>query len=147
MNVVTSEFRQVVERLISKLKPTDFIDAEEKRLSQEFHTLPLGISLWSYGFLTSDGELVETDWEPDEILRTKNIQEVTCAIAIAARRFPQLKAFIPSQPKDSIVCPACQGTKLWGTNTTTGEPARCVFCAGLGWRYNLENVNTKLSHK
>lgn len=136
MNPVTSEFRQVVERLINKLQPTDYINAEEQRLAEDFHALPLGISLWSYGFLTPDGELVQTEWEPDEISRTKNIQEVTCAIVIAARRFPQLECFIPAQPKESIVCPACQGTKLFGTNVVTGEPSRCVVCAGLGWRYN-----------
>jgi hypothetical protein len=137
MNLITSEFRKAVEQLIKALKPEDYINPEERRLSEEFHALPLGISLWSYGFLTSDGELIETEWEPDEISRTKNISEVICAIAIAARRFPELKAFIPSQPKESIVCPMCQGTKFSGTNADTGKPVLCVVCAGLGWRYNL----------
>lgn len=136
MNLITQEFRDSVERLIKDLKPEDFIDAEECRLSKQFHALPLGISLWSYGFLTSDGELIETEWEPDEITRTKDISAVICAIAIAARRFPELESFIPSQPQESIVCPACRGTKLWATNADTGEPIRCVVCAGLGWRYN-----------
>lgn len=140
MNGVSSEFEQVIEQLIKELTPTDFCDAEEVRLSEKFHALPLGLSLWSYGFLTPDGELVETDLEPDKILRTRNIQAVTCAIAIAARRFPQLEVFIPSQPKDSIDCPLCQGTKLWGRNVATGERRKCISCAGLGWRYNAEDV-------
>jgi len=141
MNTLTPKFRLEVERLIKELKPGDFIDAEEKRLAEDLHALPLGISLWSYGFLTSDGEVIQTEWEPNEISRTKHIQTVTCAIVVAARRFPQLEAFIPAEPKDSIACPACQGTKLWATNVVTGEPARCVICAGLGWHYNSDNVN------
>lgn len=137
MNLITQEFQESVERLIKNLKPEDFKDAEECRLTKKFNALPLGISLWSYAFLSSDGELIETGWEPDEVSRTRNTSDIICAIAIAAWRFPELKTFVPLQPKESVVCPACQGTKLWGTNSYTGKPAICVVCAGLGWRYNL----------
>jgi len=108
------------------------IDAEEHRLCKQFHALPLGISLWNYGFLTSDGELFETELEPNEITRTTNSSAVICAIAIAARRFPELNIFIPAQPKESIVCPMCQGTKTFPTD----KSVHCPVCAGLGWRYN-----------
>jgi hypothetical protein len=138
MNLVTSEFRKTIERLISELKPSDFIDAEENRLAAKFQALPLGISLWSYAFLTSDGELIETEWEPNEILRSKSIQAFTFAVAIAARRFPELKTFIPVQPKNSIVCPACRGTKLFGEDVVTGKRGKCPACAALGWRYSSE---------
>jgi hypothetical protein len=132
MNLITQEFRDSVERLIKDLKPEDFVDAEEHRLSEQFHALPLGISLWSYGFLTSEGELIETELEPDEITRTKNISAVICAVAIAARRFPELKFFIPAQPEESIICPMCQGAKTLPTD----KSVHCPVCAGLGWRCN-----------
>jgi hypothetical protein len=50
MNIVTTEFREVVERLVNNLQPNECIDAEEYRLAQEFRALPLGLSLWSYAF-------------------------------------------------------------------------------------------------
>lgn len=136
MNLITSEFRETVERLIKNLKPEDFVAAEERRLSEQFHALPLGNSLWSYGFLTSDGELIESEWELNEVSRTKDVAAVICAVVIAARRFPQLKAFIPSRPNESIVCPLCRGTKVFAKNVVTDALGICVVCAGLGWRYN-----------
>jgi hypothetical protein len=136
MNLVTSEFRETVEQLIKGFKPENFVDAQERRLSERFHALPLGISRWSYGFLTSDGELIEIKREPCEVSRTKDVCAVICAIVIAARRFPQLKAFIPSRPNESIICPLCRGTKVSTRNVVTDYLRICLVCAGLGWRYS-----------
>ena len=133
MNIVTPEFQDVVDRLIADLKPSDCFGAEEYRLAQEFHALPLGLDLWSYGFLRPDGELISTEWEPDDIQRSRSIQDLIRAIVVASGRYPQLTAFIPERPEDAIVCLACRGTKVWGIRIGTNKPARCVLCAGLGW--------------
>lgn len=135
MDIITRQCGEAIAQLIAHLQPNDFIDDEEQRLAKEFNALPLGLSLWSYGFLTPDGELVETDWEPNEILRTRDTQQLICAIAIAARRFPTLERFVPSRPVDSTVCKFCNGTKVWGERVADGKPAICVGCAGLGWTY------------
>ena len=136
MDIVTSEFREVVERLVNSLRRSDCVDAEEYRLAQEFHALPLGLSLWSYGFLTPDGECIATEWEPKEIVRTRNIPDVIRALANATDRYPELAAFIPTRPSDALVCPLCEGAKLWGKEIPSGEPGRCFNCAGLGWVCN-----------
>jgi hypothetical protein len=135
MKVITTECREVIEQLVSRLQLNDFIDAEEYCLAQQFRGLPIGISLWSYGFLTLDGELIQTEWELGEITRSKETQDIIRALVIAARRFSQLTPFIPVQPKESKICPLCNGTKMWGTKIGSDELAKCVFCAGLGWVY------------
>ena len=100
MNIVTSEFREAVERLLNDLQPGNSIDAEEYRLARKFHALPLGLDLWSYGFLTSDGECIATEWESDEISRSRNTPDLIRALVVAANRYPQLAAFIPARPSD-----------------------------------------------
>ena len=133
MNIVTSEFREVVERLVNELQPSDCIDAEEYRLAREFHALPLGLDLWSYGFLTSEGEYIATEWEPQEVTRSKATQDLIRALVVAANRYHQLAAFIPARPATAEVCPLCGGTKVLGKEIPSGQPGRCVNCAGLGW--------------
>jgi hypothetical protein len=133
MNKVTPEFQALVERLIGELRPSDCLDAEEYRLAREFHALPLGMGLWAYDFLTPDGELISADFEMADIQRYCSTASFIRSVVSAAGRYPQLKAFIPKRPEDAIVCPACQGTKLWGRLGGTNKPGPCVFCAGLGW--------------
>ena len=129
-------FREVVERLVNTLRRSDCVDAEEYRLAREFHALPLGLSLWSYGFLTSEGEYIETEWEPKELVRSRNTPDLLRALAHAVNRYPELAAFIPARPADALVCPLCEGTKAWGREIPSGEPGRCFNCAGLGWVWN-----------
>ncbi|MDQ3818033.1 MAG: hypothetical protein M3362_10105 [Acidobacteriota bacterium] len=136
MNIVTPEFREAVERLLNDLQLSDCIDAEEYRLAQEFHALPLGLDLWSYGFLTPDGECIATGWELEEIIRSKKIPDLIRALVVAANRYPQLAAFIPARPSDAMTCPLCDGTKVWGKEIPSGRLGRCFNCAGLGWVCN-----------
>src|SRR5690242_18517110 len=114
MNIVTPKFQELVERLIGDLKPDACVDAEEYRLAKEFHALPLGIDLWSYQFLRPDGELISTGWEQEEISRGYSTSGLIRAVAGVAKRYPQFAAFKPDRPPEAIVCPACQGTRLWG---------------------------------
>src|SRR4051812_39251799 len=109
MEIVTPEFQETVQRLFDGLTPNDCIDAEEYRLAQEFQALPLGRGWWSYFFLRPDGEQIWTDWEPDDVTRSRSLWGLIYSIVGAADRYPQLSTFIPERPPEAITCPACQG--------------------------------------
>jgi len=132
MNLVTSEFHQTVEGLISNLTEENYIDVEEYRLARKHNALPIGIDLWIYIFLTPYGEAILDDGESDnpEILRTT---QAIIRVVAGAKRYPQLEKFIPNRPNGSKVCPACDGTKNFGQDVSSRKPVRCVVCGGLGW--------------
>ena len=133
MNIVTLEFRELIERLLSNIQSSDCADAEEYSLAQEYHALPLGLDLWSRVFLTPDGEVIWIGSEPEEIIRATDTQSLIRAVVSSARRYPEFAALVPAKPNDSAVCPACNGTKMLGKDILSGKPGRCVICAGLGW--------------
>jgi hypothetical protein len=133
MNIVTSEFRELIERLVSNLQSSDCPDAEEYRLAQEYHALPLGFDLWSRVFLTSDGEIIWIGSEPEEITRATDTQSLIRVIVSSTGRYPEFAALISARPNDAVACPACNGTKMSGKDILNGKLGRCVICAGLGW--------------
>jgi hypothetical protein len=133
MELVTAEFHNLVETLLSKIQPEDFPDEEEYRLGLELKALPIGYDLFSYVFLKSNGEVLWSEWEEDKILRSNETQVLIRAIVQATKRYPQFEKFIPARPKNAEVCRACNGSKLWGGDVSKKQHAKCVFCAGLGW--------------
>ena len=143
MEIFTPELQQLIETLVDKLSPEDCYDTEEYRLAKELQALPLGYDLWSYCFLKADGECISTGWEPAEISRSHDNQSLIRAIVWASARFPQFLAFIPNRPSASVNCALCGGTKTWGQEGGTQKPAKCFFCAGLGWVLPeaLEQIN------
>jgi hypothetical protein len=87
---------------------------EECRLAEKFAALPLGMSLWSYAFLTPDGDLIQTEWVADETTRTRDTKELICAIAIAARRFPQTGTLRPVSVRQLLRLSPLSGNRtLW----------------------------------
>ena len=134
MDILSAELQQLIQTLIESLAPEDCLDAEEYRLAREFEALPLGYDLWSYCFLTADGELIKSGWEPGEIERYKDAGSLLGAIVWGSRqRFPQFSQFIPDRPADASTCLLCAGSKTWGKKNGTEEPGTCFLCAGLGW--------------
>lgn len=133
MKLVSPEFSELIESLFEQLTLDKCVEPEEFRLAKEFEALPLGYDLTAFVFLKPGGEMIWWDFIVNEVGKTKDKQSLIRAIVKAAKRYPQLEKFIPERPVDAEVCIACNGTKLWGNAITTNQPARCVFCAGLGW--------------
>ena len=133
MELVTAEFHNLVESLLSQIQPEDFPDEEEYRLGLELKALPIGYDLFSYVFLNSNGEVLWSEWEDDKISRSNETQVLIRAIVQATKRYPQFEEFIPERPENAEVCRACNGTTLWGEDISKKQPAKCVICAGLGW--------------
>ena len=130
------KLNEVINELLAELNPSDFADQEEYRLSQDLQALPIGVSLWAYVFLTPDGEVISTGYEPGELERSRESQDVLNTLAWGAERYPLLEALIPERPQDSKVCPLCDGLGGYGNWMLSKRPAICVCCSGLGWVIN-----------
>ena len=116
------------------LKNEDFSDSEEFRLARKYNALPLGFDFLAYTFITSDGEVIWHDFQ-DDFGKSKDIQGLINALAYGKKRYPQLEKFIPNRFDTAKTCPICKGTGILkeSRNVVTGEPGKCVICAGLGW--------------
>jgi hypothetical protein len=131
--VNSEKLNEVVNELLSGLKPSDCIDQEEYRLSQDLRALPIGIDLWAYMFLTPDGEVIGTGWEPGELERSRDGHTMIKILVWGAERYPPLASLIPGWPPDSDDCQLCAGSGAHGTLVGSDQPAKCVWCGGLGW--------------
>lgn len=134
MKIVTSEFTKTLETLIKNLRVEDFSDTEEYKLAQKYNALPLGVDLYSYVFLTANGEILWDDNE-GETGCANDLQSLIRALVVKKERYPQFVRFIPDRTTNSKDCPICGGT---GVNENskdlrTGDFAKCFLCAGLGW--------------
>ncbi len=124
LEIITQEFARVI-RALMKLN-TDYIDEAEERYSKEFRALPLGVGLWSYTFLTPEGEVISTGYEPDEIERTSDPQQILRCLVIGSRRYPELSGLVPARPESAPDCHACNGSGRFGAGS-------CPGCGGIGW--------------
>lgn len=127
MKIVTEEFTETIENLISNLRPEDFFNPQEYKLTQKYNALPFGADLFSDVFLTSSGEIIWDDYE-GEIGSSTNLQMLINLLVDAKTRYPELEKFIPNQSDDSKTCPICRGFGILENST-----GRCFICGGLGW--------------
>lgn len=133
MNYVNLEkLNVVVNELLPKLSPSDFADAEEYRLSQEFTALPIGFGSFSYFLLQPGGEVISIDClDSIEVERSGESYRLLTILAWGAERYPALATLIPERPPEAENCPLCGGS---GTNVSAiGEEMTCAWCSGLRW--------------
>lgn len=127
------KLKELITELFSGLDPRDFSDPEEYCLSQNFSALPIGVSLWTYVFLTPEGEVISTGFEPGELKRSRESQDLLNALVWGTERYPSLAALIPERPLESSDCPLCGGSGVYEVGRFSKETAVCVCCGGLGW--------------
>jgi hypothetical protein len=134
MKIVTPEFQKTIQYLIKNLQAEQFIDAAEYRLALKYNALPIGLDLFSYVFLNSNGEVL---WDDDEgdVGSSDDLQSLIRVLVAGKRRYPQLAEFIPNRSDELKTCPICNGSGILkqSEELTTGKPGKCFFCAGLGW--------------
>ena len=138
MEIVSPDFSEQVESLLNGLKLEDCVEPQEFHLAKKLNALPLGYDLTAFIFLKSDGEVIWFDFIDEKFGSSKDLQGLIRAIVSAAKRYPQFEKFIPERPENSEVCRACNSKKLWGEDVSTKQPAKCIFCAGLGWTVEEE---------
>lgn len=134
LNIVTPEFQETIQKLIDNLQADQFSDATEYKLARKHNALPLGGDLWSYVFLTANGEVLWDDNEGEND-SANDLQSLTRVLVVGKERYPQFEKFIPNRSVDLKTCPVCNGCGIWeqSKNVLTGKPGRCFICSGLGW--------------
>lgn len=134
MKIVTSEFQKTIQSLIENLQAEQFLDAEEYKLALKYNALPIGLDLFSYVFLDSNGEVLWDDNEGDTG-NSNDLQSLIRVLVVGKRRYPQLVEFIPNRSDESKTCPICKSSGIWeqSKDLSTGKSGKCFFCAGLGW--------------
>jgi hypothetical protein len=65
IEIITTEFQKAILSLIENLEIEQFPDAEEYKLALKYDSLPIGLDLFSYVFLNSNGEVIWDDTEGD----------------------------------------------------------------------------------
>jgi hypothetical protein len=122
----------VVNELLPELSPSDFVDAEEYRLSQKFTALPIGSGSFSYFLLNPDGEVISIDsLDSEEVERSRESYRLATILAWGTERYPALAPLIPDRPPEAEDCPLCGGS---GTDVSaTSDEMTCVWCSGLRW--------------
>jgi hypothetical protein len=137
IEIVTTEFQKVIQGLIDNLEAEQFRDAEEYKLALKYDSLPIGLDLFSYVFLNSNGEVIWDDNEGD-VGSSNDLQSLIRVLVAGKRRYPQLTKFIPNRFDESKTCLICNGSGIWkqSKDLLTGKPGKCFFCAGLGWITN-----------
>jgi hypothetical protein len=121
----------VVSNLLVHLSSSDFVDADEYRLSKELAALPLHCGWWDYIFLRPDGEVISVDMDSTEVERSCEIHKLLRALAVGAKRYPVLATLIPERPTEAEDCLLCKGS---GTRLAIGgNEMLCPLCSGLRW--------------
>jgi hypothetical protein len=133
MNYVNLEkLNLLVNDLLPKLSPSEFANAEEYRLSQEFTALPIGFGSFCYFLLRPDGEVISIDClDSVEVERFQESYRLLTILAWGAERYPALATLIPERPPEAEDCPLCGG---FGAKVSDiGDEMPCVWCSGLRW--------------
>lgn len=127
---------EVINTLLAELKPSELINAEGYRLSQELRALPIGQGWVGWVFLTPDGEVIHYDADeeffPAGSKRSRRSQELLSTLAWGTKHYPALVALIRERPEDSQTCPLCSGSKVMPLD----NDVICFHCNGLGWAVN-----------
>jgi hypothetical protein len=133
MNYVNLEkLNVVVSELLPKLSLSEFVNAEEYRLSQELTALPIGMGIFSYFLLRPDGEVISIDClDSAEVERFQESYRLLTILAWGAERYPALASLIPERPPEAEDCPLCAG--LGSNQSVIGDEMTCVWCSGLRW--------------
>lgn len=134
MNIVTLEFRQMIQDLIDDLEAEQCSDGAEYRLARQHNALPIGVDFDIYLFVSAEGELIWDNAEGEGGIAT-DTQSLIRGLVAGKIRYSQLARFIPNRRGDSKKCPVCEGKGVWekSKDVSTGNPGKCVICAGLGW--------------
>jgi len=134
IKIVTPKFQKTVEDLIKNLSSENGASWEIE-LARKLNALPTGQELWSFILLTPNGEIIDQDFDGNIQHYPFDLQALIRVLVGGSKRYPQLVQFIPSRPDDSKTCPVCEGSGIWeqSKDISTGRPAKCFICAGLGW--------------
>jgi hypothetical protein len=131
MSIETPLLAAEISLLMSRLAEMGDIPEDEVDVAIRLHALPVGAD-FAYCLLSPECAVISYD-PPHEPELAKDAQSLLHTLVYASQRYPSLSRFIPSRPASVASCELCSGTGVRGVYIGTNRPARCPFCAGLGW--------------
>jgi hypothetical protein len=131
MSIETQQLATELSVLMSRLIERRDIPQDEIDVANRLNALPVGAD-FAYCLLTRECAVLSYD-PPHEPELAKDSESLLRTLVYASQRYPSLSRFIPSRPANAPDCLFCVGTGIRGTYIGTDKPARCPFCAGLGW--------------
>ena len=124
----SSEFESLIDQWL--LMP----DAEVEGLVRQHRVLPISADMGStYFFRIADRQVLCCGWGPNDALYIEEPSMQVGAMVAGAKRYPQLKAFLPKRPSDAVECVECHGTG------TILNSCGCGACWSLGWLHETVN--------
>jgi hypothetical protein len=92
--------------------------------------LPLYVGWFATLGLRPDGTFVrlEGDARDGRLTLLKDPYWQRMAICQGAKKYPELRSFIPERPPAASTCPSCQGS-----GEIAGAPHLICICGGAGW--------------
>ena len=133
MSIDRTHVASVVRDTLSRMSVDDCADHEERRMFLAEGALPIGWGLWCVVLLSPDGEVLSTDPDTNETLRSDDLNELACALVWASVRYPEFRELIPERPSDAPDCVICGGTGIHRRGLPDWPDPSCSLCAGLGW--------------
>ena len=120
-----------IERLIAEYLQSDDERFEWVRNAvRRFGFLPLYLGWVSTLGIRPDGSMVRWDHEddPEVIKELDDSFWSRTALALGARKFPELAQLVPNKPPDGLTCDMCAGEGI-----VRGAGDLICRCGGLGW--------------
>jgi len=126
-----AELRNHIERRIA-----EYLKSDDERLGwvrdavRRFDFLPLYLGWVSTLGIRADGTMVRWDHEdnPEIVHRLDDPYWSRRALALGARKFPELAELVPRRPPNAVRCDVCAGT-----GEVRGASHLICGCGGLGW--------------
>jgi hypothetical protein len=122
----SSQLQLIVQRLMAEARWPD--DPWVQEQAQQLSALPVGKGMFSWWFLTPDGEAIKVDGEI-EVGKTTRFADrinVMSALVWGSEKYPELREALPPREAGAINC-RCQ------CNPDTAGRFICPACGGIGW--------------
>ncbi len=109
-------------------------DAEVEALVRQHRVLPISADVGgAYFFRLVDRQVVFCAWGSDGGLYLEEPSLRMNALVVGAKKYPQLRSFLPERPSDAPDCVKCHGTG------TIMKSFGCGACWSLGWLHEMVN--------
>jgi hypothetical protein len=128
VRVDSTDIGAAIDRLIDRYQPDAHHGAWLGEWARQHRLLPVYFDIGGVIALGRDGSLWGVAWDesPAPVRERGEPMLRIAALAVAARRYPELRALAPVRPTGTRSCPQC---------TAPGEQVGrgCCWCAYLGW--------------
>lgn len=112
---------------------SDLVQSAREASAQSNHEF-IGHCLWcgpgGFDYIDANGEVWAQDLWRDSLEQIADGPRKVAAIAIAAKRTPELAAWLPRRPSSAVNCSMCSAR---GWLDVARHTFLCTACHGMGW--------------